>query len=202
MDFDELRKAWQEQRPPDDGPYNEKRFRRMVDKMHSFNGVLAHRDAGEIGAAMLLGVLTLAGSFFLALHAWVWVLAAACQFGVGLYIVVDRLRRREAPAEDNVRESLERALREVDHQAQLLRSVALWYLLPYGLSMAMVLGDMWLRMAVIVTPIKDVSFLLIVVILLGSTGYVYWLNQWAVKYQLLPLRRELEEALSDLNASA
>ena len=112
---------------------------------------------------------------------------------------MDRIRHKQKPPEagvpllDSVRESLT----QVEHQIWLLRNVVWWYLLPFAIPILVffahtswkVSGD-WLRTLGVTTMSS--------VLVLALYGFIYFVNQVAVRKQLEPRRQELLELLASL----
>jgi hypothetical protein len=93
---------------------------------------------------------------------------------------------------------VESSLAQVEHQIWLLRNVLWWYLLPPTLSLLAFFGQVawqareagWLGALA--------SFAMMVVFLAAVYGFIYWLNQYAVRTTLEPRRQELAALLSSL----
>jgi hypothetical protein len=88
-------------------------------------------------------------------------------------------------------------LNQLEHQTWLLRHVHWWYLLPLAVPMLAFVGHIaWLA-----TPplwFTALVMAIVVAVLVGAFGFVYWLNQCAVRTEFEPLRDRLQSALAGL----
>ncbi|HEY4414272.1 MAG TPA: serine hydrolase domain-containing protein [Verrucomicrobiae bacterium] len=87
-----------------------------------------------------------------------------------------------APMEDFIRCDL----RKAEVQIRLLRSVLWWYLLPIMVGVNLFFAGSGLDL------FSDLSYLFLTV---GLSVFLWWVNLWAVKQTLLPLKVELESLL-------
>ena len=89
------------------------------------------------------------------------------------------------------------SLTQVEHQIWLLRNVFWWYLLPPSISMmAFFLHVAWMSTTVwweFVLVAGGFGLSLLVVY-----GWIYWINQWAVRNQLEPRRQHLLKLVANL----
>ncbi len=199
MNFEELQKAWQCQDPGAkvlinaDGLLNEVRRNQRQFRMTIF-----WRDVREVGVAFLLTVLFL----YLGMRHHDWtdaVLALAC-FGVGTFMVVDRLlqRSKQPASSDSLKTCIEGSLLQVNHQIWLLKNVLWWYLMPFTVALGISIGHSAWR-----TSNPGFPALMIGVISALFVALVYWgiyrLNQYAVRKSLEPRRQELETLLAGLD---
>ena len=95
------------------------------------------------------------------------------------------------------------SLNQVDHQIWLLRNVFWWYLLPFIIPIlaffAHVTWSTWIPSEGWLSTLFSVCFFLfLAVFLFAMYGFVYWLNQNAVRTQLQPRRNELSQLLTSL----
>jgi len=115
------------------------------------------------------------------------------------YMLTDRMRhKRQSPEPgEPLRQRVESSLAQVGHQIRLLQNVLWWYLLPLAISALAFSGHVawqeraggwWTALAV------SIVVALVVAVFAG----VYWLNQYAVRAELEPRRRELETLLMSL----
>jgi len=165
----------------------------------SFNKTIFWRDAREIGVSLALipvwislGVATSSP--------WTWWLEIPALVWVAGFMFVDRRRQqRAAPAAGAaLRVAVEHSLSQVEHQIWLLRNILWWYLLPLGIPLLL----FFVHLA---AERSDSSPWLIVVNASGPAvavtcvfGFIYWLNQFAVRKQLEPLRERLQAAFAAL----
>ena len=208
MDFEAIQRVWTTESGGTTMP-DEKLIRDVMAR----DGVLTRRvrlrDLIELVTA-----IGMAGGFlwvsFQVPTPWPWWLAAAITAGVGAVFVRERRRRGAVePAGRGVRAGLKAALAETDHQIRLLRSVAWWYLLPLGGAALLVLGgtvmdvrselppDVWARGRAALAGTLGAAVAIVVAVF----GFVWWLNQHAVRTQLEPHRERLAALVRQLEAS-
>ena len=115
------------------------------------------------------------------------------------YMLADRMRHKRQPPEpgEPLRQHVESSLAQVEHQIWLLRNVLWWDLLPLAFSILAFFaqvawqeraGGWWTALVV------SMVVALVAIVFAG----VYWLNQYAVRAELEPRRRELETLLMSL----
>src|SRR5262249_41573765 len=116
-----------------------------------------------------------------------------------LFIVVDRIRHKQPPGEQGepLLDCVKASLAQVEHQIWLLRNVFWWYLLPFTVSiMAFFVQFTWLKFSgfwlITLALVPYALFLLVLY------GFVYYLNQRAVRRELEPRREELLTLLTTL----
>ena len=203
--FDDLQTLW---RTADDPapPVDPERIDALRSEASRFDRAIWWRDWRETAAAVIVAaafgrmwpysppaarvgiVLAVLGAVFVI--GWLW--------------RAQRLRPRPAPDLPPA-DALRAALARVDIQIGLLRSVAWWYLLPLAVGPLVLVyagyAEMLQDMPVLDTALKVgfMVFLWIAPLLLlgGVFGFVYWLNQRAVRKDLLPLRDRLLHLLRD-----
>ncbi len=198
MDFEALQKAWHTQDAGAKVTIDADALLRVVRRnQHQFWMTIFWRDAREVGVAFLL---TLYFSHRgLRNHDWTDILVGLACFGVGIFMLVDRLlqRKKRPAANDSLKNCIESSLHEVSHQIWLLRNVFWWYLLPIMASLAVSLGhSAWhSRQGGIGAAISFVIAALVCALVYWG---VYWLNQFAVRKNLEPRRQELDTLLCSL----
>lgn len=198
MNFEDLQSAWQSQNTAVKVTVNADLLLREVQRnARAFRATIFWRDVREIGVAAFLTWLFL--HWGIRDGEWtLCVLAFAC-FGVGAFMLLDRwLQHCRKPATNNSLQSCVGAsLAQVTHQIWLLKNVFWWYLLPIEAGLGLViLSALWHS--------RDMG----VWTLLFLGGYavfcallcwgIYWLNQFAVRKELEPRRKDLEELLATL----
>ena len=202
MKFDDLQKAWQNQ-PADMQITIDPAMLLQVVKRNKrdFEIAIFLRDFQEITIAVILVPLF----FYFGLHGgWpLFLLAVMCLFVAG-YMVCDRIRQRRKRKDipDTLRGAIETSLHQVTHQIWLLKNVFWWYLLPFSIGLAaLVCSAYWDTVRNYdpdYTP-KTLLFLGIYAVLIVLLYWgIYHLNQWAVRKELLPRKRELENLLESL----
>jgi hypothetical protein len=202
MKFEDMQKAWQS---------HDASAKVMIDadvllkevrhNQRHFRAMIFWRDARQVGVAALLTGLFL----HWAMRDRIWplyIMAFTC-FGVGAFMVVDRLiqRRKQPASNDSLKTCIESSLFQVNHQIWLLRNVFWWYLLPLGLGIAGFLA--YLAWRVIFLEGASPSAIRLIVAVGAGCGLaywgVYWLNHYAVRKNLEPRRQELETLLASLD---
>ena len=202
MNFEELQKTWQAQ------PAGvrvtiatEALLREVRRNQRNFAVLIFLRDLRETG-------LCLVAVLFFGWQGWQhreWstgLLVLACAW-VGGYMLVDRWQqgRCRPVVNDPLKHCVTHSLQQVNHQIKLLKNVLWWYLLPFDAGLA----------AYILIPSArswhnglDACFVTgFVVGFCGlMTGALYWVNQYAVRKELEPRRRELAVLLAGLEGNA
>lgn len=191
MTLDEYREAWRQQDLSDPGELDEEELlARVQEKSEAFERKIRRRDLLETLAAVLVAglfsyeavtsatwlarigaVIVVLGSGFI-----VWWLRRARKVGQG--------RAADRSVVDWLRAERER----VEAQIHLLESVLWWYLAPLGVGVAlMMVADGW--------GLWTAGELLLLVIVYG---YIWHLNQRAVRRCHRPRRQELARLLRRL----
>lgn len=202
MNFEDLQKNWQAQDAGLKLTINVDILLREVRRnQREFEAAIFRRDTVEV---MVCGIMTAFFGVWGALWHW-WsfgLLAAGCLF-VGAFFVIDRLRerRRQPVRNDTLRASIECSLHQVNHQIWLLKNIFWWYLLPILIGLSCVAGSVvWATRLQGRTAM--ISTAAVYLVTYGSVyGWVYWLNQRAVRQQLEPRRQELEALRDSLGPS-
>ena len=199
MSFEDLQKAWLSQdtsaKVTIDADVLLKEVRR---NQRRFRATIFWRDVREVGAAFLLTV-------FFCYHGlrhgdWTDLLVGSACFGVGAFMLVDRLlqRRKQAAIMDPLKSCVEASLSQVNHQVWLLKNLFWWYLLPIAAALAVSFGhSAWRAQKAGSSALLGA---LVGALILGLLYWgIYWVNQFAVRKSLEPRRRELETLLASLN---
>src|SRR4051795_1079315 len=197
MDPDPLQDAWQSQPPPaidTDGLVRE--FRGGQQR---FAAMIFWRDVREVGVCLLLLPVWVGMGVGIGLP-WSWYLVMPGIVWIAAFLTVDRIRQgrhRALPGDPLVR-GVESSLAEVEHQIWLLRNVQWWYLLPLAVPMlAFFAHTFWRALRGNVWE-AAIATTLAAAIVGGVYGWVYWLNQKAVRSTLEPRQRELQGLLKSL----
>lgn len=187
MKSDDLKLAWQSQGRQLDA---DSLLKEMQRNDQQFTRLIFARDAREIGVALVLLPLWVFLGTYLSLP-WTWYLAIPAMLWIIGFMLFQRRRNRRQPSEpESLRARVQTMLQEVDHQIWLLRNVFWWYLLPPSIAIfAFFVQIAWEKGANPLLPILVVTALY---------GFLYWLNQLAVRVQLIPRRQELEALLASL----
>lgn len=199
MSADDLKQAWQSQSSqPRLTIDTELLLKEVRQKQHQFTAIIFWRDAREIGISLLMIPVWIVMGISLKLP-WAWYLMIPGILWIAGFLLIDRLRqgRKFSDPAGSLRQRVQSSLAQVDHQIWLLRNVNWWYQLPIALPMLAFFGQIvWDQRA---TGWEAVAagaiFLLIVAIFMIG---IYWLNQYAVRTDLQPRRKELELLLDSL----
>jgi hypothetical protein len=136
MNFEDLQKAWQSQNASAKVTINTDLLMKEVRRnQRQFRATIFWRDVREVGVAFLLTwYFTQRG---LRTNAWTDCLVGLACFGVGAFMVVDRLlqRRKQAVADNSLVACIETSLQQVNHQIWLLKNIFWWYLLPLSAAL-------------------------------------------------------------------
>jgi hypothetical protein len=164
-----------------------------------FSAVIFWRDVREVGTAILLVPLW----FFLGAKLtlpWTWYLMVPVLVWSAGFMLVHRMRHERRPPEpgEPLRQHVESSLAHLEQQIWLLRHVHWWCLLPFFLAALAFFGQTawrersggWWSALAFSTVVA-----LVIVVLLA----VYWINQFALRQDLEPRRRELKTLLLSLN---
>lgn len=194
MELDILKERWQQRGAPE--PHWEKGedMGEIRTKLAQLRRTAWRRDLRE----------TIAAVFVAGLFAWVAFTAPQPLARIGSMVIVAaaifiivwmRLaggRNLEPDPGLPVVEFFRRELRYLDRQIHLLRSVFWWYIAPNLVGVALFfIGASRSRVATGV-------FLLVMV---GMSTAIYWLNQMAARTRLMPLREEVARLLHELEAN-
>jgi hypothetical protein len=161
-----------------------------------FDFMIFARDIREVVVALTMIPVWLFLGWAWALP-WAWYLVIPGLVFVAAFMIFDRFRHSQRPPEPDasMREQISHSLAQVDHQIWLLRKVFWWYLLPLALPC----GAFFAQVAWKMRALGWVGALtaLVTISIFGSImGFVYWLNQKAVRCGLEPRRQELKTLLS------
>jgi CubicO group peptidase (beta-lactamase class C family) len=199
MDPDNFQQAWQAQSSRTRVTIDADLLRKEVQhSQRSFRAMIFWRDCREVGIALLM----LPVWFYLGSTRslpWTWYLTMPALVWVAGFILVDRIRSKRKPSEpgEPLRASVRESLAQVEHQIWLLRNIFWWYLMPFAISiLAFIVHVAWLRSG---GSWKTLGLLLFIAALYGV---IYFLNQFAVRLQLEPRRRELLALLTSLGDEA
>lgn len=197
MKFEDLQKTWQSQDANAKVTINTDMLLKEVrHNQQQFRAMILWRDVREVGVAFLLTLFFLHQG--MRHHDWTDYLLAFAGFGVGTFMVVDRLlqRRKQPVANDSLKSCIESSLLQVNHQIWLLKNVFWWYLLPFAAAVGISIGHSALHAwnPGFAAMITGVVALFVTLLYWG----IYWLNQFVVKKNLGPRQQELETMLANL----
>jgi hypothetical protein len=206
MNENDLQKTWQSQEPNRRITIDVDVLLREVRWNHQqFRAGVFWRDVREAGGALLLAPAMI----FWADNDWSetkWppYLVAAAMVIVAAFIIFDRLRqRRKRPVPgDTLLGWAESSLADVEHQVWLLRNVFWWYILPPSVAIAAVYAHAtWVCRGLWRAPIDIWGVLIMLLVWTGTAAVfygVYRLNQYWVKKEGEPRRRELKDLVDSL----
>ncbi len=205
MDFAHIQQSWAQQPAPAPGG-DQARIQQALKQARVLNRRVAMRDYVELGTTV-----GMSGAFVwiatLAPVVWPWVMAALVTLGVGAAFVRERLRKPSAPpVGSTVRQGLQQALEEIDHQVRMLGSVGWWYLAPLFVVALLICAGALLGMKADIGPevwartwVGFVGVFALVIPVVGAAFWFVWrLNDRAVKNTLLPHRAQLVALMKNL----
>jgi len=200
MDFEDFQKAWQAQDAGAQVTIDAQVLLREVRRnAEQFRATIFWRDVREVGVAFLLAIFFMGDG--LRLKDWTNGLVGLGCFGVGAFMVLDRMRqsRKQPVANDSLKTCAESSLSQVNHQIWLLKNVLWWYLLPIGAPLAVSTGISLWQSRQVTSQLLGLSAYGLGCILLYWG--IYWINQYAVRKNLEPRRQELETLLGSLKSN-
>jgi CubicO group peptidase (beta-lactamase class C family) len=196
MNFEDLQKAWQSQNAGAKVTINADLLMKEVRRnQRRFRATIFWRDVREVGVAFwLTWYFTRRG---LRTDAWTDCLVGLACFGVGAFMVVDRLlqRRKQAVANTSLVSCLETSLHQVNHQIWLLKNIFWWYLLPLSAALGVSVAVSGWQTRQHTSQLAGWCVYVVICTLLN--WFIYWLNQAAVKKSLTPRKHELETLLAE-----
>lgn len=196
MNFESLQKSWQNQETKIS--LNPGLLLKEVRRnQQQFRATIFWRDFREVGVGILLfGIFLIWG--LRSLDWTICLMAFACLW-VAIFIVVDRFMqyRKRPAANDTLKGCIESSLHQVNHQIWLLKNVFWWYLLPLDVTWGIFVAcsawhDRHSGLSVVIGWIVYAIFGVLM------TWGLYWLNQLAVRKNLVPRRQELEKLLDEI----
>jgi hypothetical protein len=165
----------------------------------SFEATIFWRDVREIGVSLVMAIAWVYLGLTLSLP-WTWYLMVLALLWVASYMLLNRVRYRWQPNEpgEPLRDCVKGSLGHLEHQIWLLRTIHWWYLLPVGVSCLAFVGEVkwrerpggWLTVFVVSVAVGIVAAIFF---------WVYRLNQFAIRSELEPRRRELETLMMSLD---
>lgn len=199
MNFEDLQKAWQSQDPSIKVTINADALLKEVRRnQQQLRATIYSRDVREVGACALMTVFFLGWGI-----RWQWwslYLVSFCCFFVGAFFLVDRIiqRRKQPVSNDSLQACIQNSLLQVNHQIWLLKNVFWWYLLPILIGLS-AFSTQTLAHWPGHELVSMIGMGIISILTFGLTyGFVYWINQRAVRVELAPRRQELETLLASL----
>jgi hypothetical protein len=203
MDPDKYQKAWQAHSSQTHVTIDADLLLKVVQRnQRDFRSMILRRDIIEVG----IGLLLLPFWIYQGLTdspPWTWWLGVpAIIFVVGFFLV-DRWRHPQTPSDpgEPLLRCVKNSLSQVEHQIWLLRNIFWWYLLPFTIAILAFFAQVSWQAAIEtndwLTALAFGAFLFIFVFALY--GFIYYMNQRAVRTQLEPRRQELLTLLASLS---
>lgn len=203
MNPDDFKQAWQSQTSQTRLAVDTDRLLDEVRRgQEKFASMIYWRDLGEVATAVIMIPVWIGMGIAISLP-WTWYLTLPVLLWIAGYMFVDlrRHRRQRTGPGESLRQSLETALVQVNHQIWLLRNVVWWYLLPLYLSLTIFIGHVvwqirfagWAAAAFFGVLVGFITILYY---------FIYRLNQTAVRTTLEPRRQELTTLLASLSDDA
>lgn len=198
MTPDPLQQAWQSQPvPPLDAGKLVQEFRTG---QQQFSARIFWRDVREVAVSLVLLPVWVGMGVGIGLP-WSWYLMIPGIVWIAAFMTIDRRRqkRRQAGPDAPLVRGVASAVADVGHQIWLLRNVLWWYQLPLAAPMLAFFahcfwqaarGNMW----------EFTAATSVGAVFVGAVnGWVYWINQRAIRTTLEPRRQELAAMLRGLS---
>jgi CubicO group peptidase (beta-lactamase class C family) len=170
----------------------------VLRNQRDFGATILRRDVLEVG----IGLVLLPFWFYWGLARsmpWTWWLTVPAILWVVGYFLVDRTRYPQAPSEpgEPLLACVKNSLGQVEHQIWLLRNVFWWYLMPFTISLLAFFGQSALdkadnRWEALGSGAAFFGFLI------ALYAFMDYINQWAVRSNLEPRRKELRTLAASL----
>jgi hypothetical protein len=196
--LDPLQQAWQSQ--PDPALDTDRLVQEFRRSELQFATMIFMRDVREVGICLVLLPVWVGMGVGIGLP-WSWYLVIPGLLWIAGFMTADRMRqrrRRAGPGDPLVR-GVESSLADVVHQIWLLRNVFWWYQLPLAVPMLAFFALIFWQLSRGNVWEMTVATSLAVVIVGGFNGWIYWINQKAVRSTLEPRRQELAAMLRSLS---
>lgn len=199
MTFDELKENWQQQNAGKLSIEPDLLLKEVQRNKRHFESTIFWRDVQEVGIAFIMFLFFT----YVALEnsEWLLLLIALSVLFVAVFLLTDRIiqRRKRKKAFQSLVICIDESLSQVVHQIWLLKNVLWWYLLPMYLGVAIfTCYSAWDARDHIGWFMFDIVYLAIFTLFVWG---VYALNQWAVRKQLIPRRKELMQLQNSLQNS-
>lgn len=191
MEFEQLGGVWRSRAAEPTQETSGELARRIRLRAEQLDLVVRRRDSIETWCALLVcpifAWVSVVGRFPIS-RVGAGIIALACLF-IPLWL---RRARRPIPNPSlPLTEALGLEQLRVSNQVRLLRSVLWWYLIPLGAGVVLFLAG----------PLGSPRWIALEILAVAAFyGWIYKLNQRAVRVELLPRLRELEAALDSLKS--
>lgn len=199
MSLDKYQQAWKAEASQVQIAVDADLLSKEVQKTHeAFRSMIFWRDVREVGTSLVMIPIWFVMGIGMSLP-WTWYLTVPALLWIAGFMLVDRRRHPQRPSDpgEPLMFYVKESLTQVEHQIWLLRNVFWWYLLPLSLSlMAFFIHNAWETTrswwgCCLVSGFFGVFLFLVY-------GWVYRLNQLAVRKQLEPRRNDLQRLISNL----
>ncbi len=202
MTFDEIKDNWQQQKTGKLNIDSDLLLKEVQRNKRHFEYAVFWRDVREVGLAIPACIFFLyVGLKDEALCLSFLLLGGMCAF-VAIFLVIDRIiQRKKIPQPlESLTDCITTSFAQVDHQIWLLKNVFWWYLLPLGIGLAVLVGQ--IAWTIRNTPELGMKFLVGYAIFCVLLFWgIYALNQWAVRKHLVPRQQELMQLQNSLQNS-
>ncbi len=205
---DDYQQAWRSQTVQTNVTINaDELWKEVKSSQQNFQSMIFGRDLVEVG----IGLLMLPLWFYWGISdglPWTWYLTVPAIVWVVGFILIDRKRHPRQPSEPGATllQCVQDSLAQVEHQIWLLRNVFWWYLLPFTVSIMAFFTQVCWQASAPARANGSAGWLEFVgglsifgLVLLGIYGWIYYINQRAVRLQLEPQRQELVSLLAALS---
>ncbi|MDA1231717.1 MAG: hypothetical protein O2856_13165 [Planctomycetota bacterium] len=203
MSLDKYQQAWKVEAAQMHITIDTNLLSKEVQQSHeAFRSMIFWRDVREVGTSLVMIPVWFVMGIGMSLP-WTWYLTVPALLWVAGFMLLDRRRHLQRPSDPGepllfyVKESLA----QVEHQIWLLRNVFWWYLLPPSISLMAFFTDVtwrssdgWLEFSFVIGFFGVFLFLLY--------GWIYRLNQRAVRDQLEPRRSDLQKLITYLEGES
>jgi hypothetical protein len=181
MEFEEMKKIWDSQNNKPMYVIDEKSLHDVVKrKINAMARKVNLFDYGMIAITMFVGVFMIIDGIK-SNYQWTDFLTAVAAFGITIYVVINRSRRRKLELKfgQSLVDGLDNAIVKIDYLIKQGKTFVFWYVIPFALvtviSMASKPNSIW-------------SWLLII----AAFTFASWLGTWEVRKFHIPKKRSLE----------
>ena len=191
MNLDDLKSAWKKQQDQLNGEHVDDLAKLVRSKGRWLDKTLLRRDLVESVVAVLV-IFVFGRTFFSATLLGKIGVALIILAAIEIIVVlnVTRAWRPTRKHDSSLGDFTKERIGQVNRQIFLLRNINWWYSGPILLGCALIsFGS---------DPLRSALIQCVFLLLFG--WFIYWLNQRAVRTQLLPLRTELTAALDTFHS--
>ena len=199
MSLDRYQQAWKAGALQVQVTFDTDLISQEVQQSHeAFRSMIFWRDFREVGTSLVMIPIWFVMGIGMSLP-WSWYLTVPAMLWIAGFMLVDRRRhpQRSSDPGEPLLFYVKESLTQVEHQIWLLRNVFWWYLLPPSISlMAFFTHVAWESTKSWWGCILVSGFFGVVLFLVY--GWIYWLNQWAVRKQLEPRQNDLQKLINNM----